>query len=803
MALAAVFLFTAFVTPGFLRGSGKGKINTGTTSQTQTLKTLKTLKTEKATVSKEDPVVTLCGVTVDVVPNMLDGKNRQVSVSKLENSVDNDGVRSDNYELSMGAHENFMIPVEVTFPCTISADTDPTVEHYNEETGEWEPLISFVDEQNSTVTAVFGSFSPARVSYLPIGINPKVYVPVTPDKDKPFAQKLGVARNYWQILKRINPDVYSDEINKFIKDPKNYTVTFPQLDEDMDLDLAYEEFTKASTVWTFCDPLINIGLGIEPLSKDSQSRIVKLIMNNSESIGNAMNAIPFVMMSAQLALDIKKNGWDPTETSANLYKNLITSSGTIYSMVTGFSHIGFTLAFFGISLFGMEMDYFIETAKAEQYENISDVFEAYYRDIEPFDEYHWYQVFYDAYWNNDGKADGAMLEVKKAVDQYCEKFWNEVYDGISDDFWFAANAAGYKKVFTNATKEQRQALTEQQKLRVWRLIESDSMPIIRRFLLEQLQANTLKELAEVTEAYNKDLTFEITEKVSGTGEAEYTGCTVCLGSDGKPFPDWHINIPDDDDYSSGWSLEFNTTVYSYMRMGMPNQVLIYSSEKDFMDKANPAKIIGFTPVMDGARYTVIEIATDNGERYEIKSDSFTGYKWVEKGLLYTPNISKVDIDDALTDAVSKATFKLDKNGDFSVSSSGGYSGQKSDGTMEWGWNIEASITLKGHIDKGTGKGTFEMSATVTYHSTFKDHYLGDDTVSASITFEGSGEIDGGLYYRITDDTFDPVFEGHAKITTEGHKTHVKRDDLYDYDWQKPISETEEEEYFKITFIANN
>ena len=97
-----------------------------------------------------------------------------------------DGVSYDLYELHMGSGE-FDRPVEVTFPCRVPADTDVSVVHY--EDGEWKPLLSFVDEAAGTVTACFDSFSPAKVVYRPVGVNPSLYY-VKTDEEEPWIQTL-------------------------------------------------------------------------------------------------------------------------------------------------------------------------------------------------------------------------------------------------------------------------------------------------------------------------------------------------------------------------------------------------------------------------------------------------------------------------------------------------------------------------------------------------------------------------------------------------------------------------------------
>lgn len=773
---------------------------------------LKVLKTEDGSISESSPAVTLCGVTIDAFPEMLKDGAKPVTVSMLESSVSKEGVRSENYELSMGAHERFKIPVEVSFPCSVSSNTDPVVEHYNIEAGVWEPLISFMDRDGSSVSAYFSSFSPARVSYLPIGVNPKIYYVATPDEEEPFVKQIKVADNYWEILQRINPKVYSDEVIKYQDDPENYAIEMPQLDPDMDLNAAYQAYTDVNTIWTFCDPMIN--LGIEALPMSSQSRVVSFMIDNAESLGNAMNAIPFVMMSAQLAYDLHNLGKEDTEeafntVALNLYKNLIGSSGTIYSMTTGFSHIGFTFAFLGVALFGMELDYFIDAAKAEQAANVEAVFNAYYRDVQPFDALHWYNVFENAYWEHDGNADAAMRDIKDAVDAYCGKFWEEVYNQDNDDILFAATSAGYRKVFFNATNEQKQALTEQQKIKVWKLIETKSMKIIQRFLVERLREKTLEELTKVTEIYNKELVFDVRETVEGSATAEYLGSTICFGSNREPYPDWHTNIPDDSRFEKGWTFEFPCSVYGYMQMGMPNQLLIYDYEEDFLNGASPDKVISFDANMQGDCVTRIEIITDDGKQLKLSSDEFTGYIWKVRFLgggvsSYGGTALNEKIEEAMKNAVRNTRIKLQENGDFSTTSTGSSSGtDDSEGTL-YNYSITANMSLSGHIDRNyysKDRGHFTMKTTIKYHHTAKDDYLGNDEASYTYTFDVTGKITSGIGVG-SDGVMDPEFIGKGTLIRNGTFVHTKGKSYGDKDGSETYN-TKANVSVEMDFTGNN
>ena len=624
LVVLAGLAFAAFKTPGFLVKDKRPdytfyKWPTAQPSAAPTAApTAVPRETESGDLSAQSPSITLCGVTVDVDPAMLSSGNQTVSVSVCEGGTEN-GAAYDHYELHMGSGE-FERPVEVTFPCRIPADMDVSVVHY--EDGEWKPLLSFVDESAGTVTAYFDSFSPARVVYRPVGVNPSLYY-VETDEDDPWVQTLVVRDSSWAILRRTNPALYGPEVERYIDDPANYALAAPRLDPNMDTEQAFESYMKASQIWGFVDPLINIG--IESLPPQSTSRVVSFMIDHSGKLSNAMNAIPFITMGVQLAYDMRNWDLDSIEPAGvNLYKNLIGSSGTIYSLVTGYSHLGFTLAFMGVAVFGMELDYFVDAAKEAQAENIRDVYKAYYEKVEPFDDEHWYLVFEDAYWHCGNDPDKAMKMVKDAVDAYCEKFWTEVYKDSNEDLIFAVGDANYKNVFMNATPAQKQALTEQQKREVWQLIETKSMKKIQRFLLARLQEETSEYLDQIVRPYNVSLCFTIQETIDqeSSAKAQYTGCTLALGVGGKPLPGWSLTIPDDEIYEDGWRTEFRCTVYGYLRMGMPNQLLVYASEEDLANGAAPLRTVDFIPVMDGNRDTEIELSLGDvpglGNNFELK-----------------------------------------------------------------------------------------------------------------------------------------------------------------------------------------
>ncbi len=133
--LVLCIIVTGFIKPDFFLKDRKGIDDSGgspvlfsqTESSGQAGFSTQVVSSDSAKVSLEAPAVTLCGVTLDVDELMLKDRSWNVSVSVLKDGIDKDGARYESYELGMDGVKDFYVPVEVTFPCTVSADTDVVV----------------------------------------------------------------------------------------------------------------------------------------------------------------------------------------------------------------------------------------------------------------------------------------------------------------------------------------------------------------------------------------------------------------------------------------------------------------------------------------------------------------------------------------------------------------------------------------------------------------------------------------------------------------------------------------------------
>lgn len=583
---------------------------------------------QTGTVTQDNSTITLCGVTVDVAPMLLKDGAQEVSVSVLEETTNELGEPCRRFDLSMGEHRTFEVPVLVTFPYEAGAGEDVYIRHFDEETQEWVPMLSFMDRENHTVSAYFSSFSPAEQGY---SSSNQIYY-VDTDSDNPWMEKIKVSSNYWNVLQKVDPATYENAVEKFIGNPSGPVVPMPELDPNMDAKLFNEAFSNSNTLWGYvADPLISMGL--EALPYASKNKAVSFLIDHGGTLSTAMSAVPFATMAIQTGYDLLYS--DKETTGQNVYKNLVGNTGSIYSLVTGYSNIGFSVTMLGVGLFGMELDYLVNEAKAAQAENVADVYKAYYETSRPFDANHWYEVFCNAYWKHQGDAQKAMGALRDAVDEYVNYFWTDVYGTTSDELIFTLVDAGYKKVFTNATAEQKAALSEQQKARVWKLIREKSMKYIYQFLAERMRESVYSELACAMDPYNRRLEFQVQETVNleSTDVAKYKGCVLCIGLEGKPVPGWEVTIPEGEETDDGWSTSVECTVYSYLKLGSPQQLLIYKTEADKQGGKAPMEVHEFPDILkDGVAFLELGKTEEPGfeaQGFEMEIENYPFVLFVE------------------------------------------------------------------------------------------------------------------------------------------------------------------------------
>lgn len=228
-----------------------------------------------------------------------------------------------------------------------------------------------------------------------------------------------------------------------------------------------------------------------------------------------------------------------------------------------------------------------------------------------------------------------------------------------------------------------------------------------------------------------EIRIAIQESTNGasSGGIKYAGHTICLGTNGKPYKDWHRNIPDEDwVYNDGWSTEFPredsiVLLSEYKEIGMPNQVLIYANEKSFLNGGTPVATFDFKADTTDHK-TVVELNPNREGLVEYGFDTEDQYCGIsyhsyisddgQGNYVYAPELPYCT-KYALMDALSKAHIYLKDKGDkFSFTTYGESSSEDAsaeitltvEGEIDFSYTFpEASCTIKATVDAIKYDGT--------------------------------------------------------------------------------------------------
>ena len=208
--------------------------------------------------------------------------------------------------------------------------------------------------------------------------------------------------------------------------------------------------------------------------------------------------------------------------------------------------------------------------------------------------------------------------------------------------------------------------------------------------------------------YNPDIWIEIKETLgAGSGQSQYWGKTIALGTNGTPYKGWHavVNselVGDEEGEDNGWNfyVAFGNepiNLHQFKEIGMPNQVLIYSSENSFLHGGSPMETFEFEVDTLGETTTV-----ELGKQIEtikefVAVGGSIGYYY---DMQYKDNKGKTHNGVGLPDAASYYAIEnaLSNVSPFFLSSNGGNisftaSGDGSDGDR----TVHVDLTVNGNV----------------------------------------------------------------------------------------------------------
>ena len=450
-------------------------------------------------VSEEQTIVEISGVMIDVNPLNLDDGSETLTVKKYSPTVGEDGFLGEEYDISLGDKHYLQAPITISLPYDPDTakdnDSQPCILHYDRDYETWIPQYSQVDTETRMVTAKLSTLSPVRLVYFSKDSQDSLYY--ISDADSIHA-RFEVRYDYWNTIQGTSLEPALIIAQDYLANG-NTKASTSQI-----LGTAETTIEALSTYGTLFGNLGEATFGALGHISDE----MKLVGDRaSHSIG----VVSLLITAGQLAFDLStKDQSDPrNETAINLYKNLITDSGTIYGFATGYSSALFSLSFFGVALFGIGLDYAVTGAQKIQADTIKAVFDTYYSEHSSFNERDWYKIFVDSYWRawqNDRNSQDAMeiavKSVTDAIDAHAEKFWTDIYRDGSDALTFAVAEAGVRNYYT-PTAEQKAELVANFKADMFKRFNQKAMPWINAFMLERVQDAVFSSLRQATTPYNQ------------------------------------------------------------------------------------------------------------------------------------------------------------------------------------------------------------------------------------------------------------------------------------------------------------
>ena len=549
--------------PGFMVG-GKGAV----------------VETERAIVSKDNASITLSGVHIDVNPlNLIDGE-KELTVSRKKQSVDEaSGLTSVEYDITLGEMHHLYAPLTVTVPYNNkTADGGEVVlEHYNSDYGMWIPQ-STVKNGDGTVTASLTSLSPVKLVYL--GSNYPGGVFYISEKGTSNA-KMEVSYRYWDIIKN-QPRGDARAIVKDFVENGNTRNSMPWAENIF----SPEGIDTTNNIYSIFDELVN--------TVNSFANLTSMQIGfSTEKVSKSVSVIGLGIALTQLGMDLYNSNGNDRTAAANLYKNIFSSSGSLFTYMTGYGSLPFSAAFVGVAVVAFGLDYGVQAAGEYKEATNRAIFDQYYRDYAIFDEQYWYKLFVETYWkewqNGTASVEGieaAYKTVLDAIEGYSEEFWKDVFREGSDALTFAVAEAGKTNYYT-PTEDQKAMYVEEFRRYMNIRFKEKVIPWIERFLLERQQDALYASLCKLCEPFNEYYSVQVQEiaPIDSGDACKYQEHTIRFGNESEftliDIRDtWTLNAPQDDDQ---WAVKSDFTCLSYLLAGAPDRIMLFPKDSDETD----------------------------------------------------------------------------------------------------------------------------------------------------------------------------------------------------------------------------
>ena len=534
------------------------------------------VETEKAIVSMNNASLTLSGMHIDVNPlNLTDGE-KELTVSRKNQSVDETtGLTVVEYDITLGDMHHLNAPLTITVPydITTAAGGDVVVKHYDREYEMWIPQQT-VNNGDGTVSASLISLSPVKLVYLGDGNPSNVFL--IDEAGSKYA-RMKVSDQYWNIIMKLSRDDAKTIVKDFVENG-NTKNSMPWAESL----LSPEGFGMTSNIYSIFDELVNTVSSFTELTS-MQMRF------SAEKMSKSISVIGLGIALTQLGIDLNSSNGNDRTAAVNLYKNIFSSSGSLFTYMTGYGSLPFSAAFFGVAVAAFGLDYGVQAAEEYQESVNKAIFDQYYMDHATFDANRWYELFVQTYrvaWQNgmssEEGVEAAYKTVLDALEQYSETIWADIFNE-GDAMTFAVAEAGKTNYYT-PKEEQKIEYIEAHKRYMNKRFREKVVPWIEYYLIIQQQNALYAALSKLCEPFNEYYSIEVQEiaPIDSGDPCKYQEHTVRFGSENGftmiDIPDtWTLHAPQDDDE---WAVISEFTYLSYLLAGAPDRVMLYPKGSD-------------------------------------------------------------------------------------------------------------------------------------------------------------------------------------------------------------------------------
>lgn len=494
------------------------------------------------------------GVTVEFGPyNAMDGE--KVSVKEL--SADSDSIEGGTrtaYDISAGERTEFDGLLTITLPY-VESETDPSdeegsvlAEYYNPETGEWELVVYTVNTADNTVTITTDHLSEYCTVTLRDAGSPYALLSKFSSKRLDDETAMAILREYEQTGQ------HGEVGDSLLREFYGQLLNIPSLG-DAEAGLLHDVLGWTADVFELAEQ----GVGNKQMASVWEKSGYMLLGLSALSLGDTM-------------IDAYKGNESAETVAAEAYKlsyNVGVAVLDYKKVTTGMVQ----LSMLGVIALDYSLNKFMVAADQTYKDALFNVVIAYNEEIHPWTEAEWYARIMGLYKTRGDDPEKFNAALRGIMENYSSRYF---YDNPEEQL-VATNEAGLHAYTTGLLPETdaaREYCIEQYMARLGEMLQPVLSDVAQRVRYDSLKAYG-KNAAELRQALNAPLEFEIIEEIPDGEKSKYAGCTVDIRRpDAQIDKNW-ATVLDKDGRAT-----IDATILGYMQAGIPTQLRLWNKGDD-------------------------------------------------------------------------------------------------------------------------------------------------------------------------------------------------------------------------------